>query len=123
MAMGRIFRFAGRVVALAAMAALLLQASCTAGLAPLATAEAAQPADSGCHDSTPATPEAPASGQKCCSGDHSPVALLTPSPVAAAPLAAAEPVHDLFDRNFLSRPTAEIVTSSSGPPRLLALRI
>lgn len=123
MAFGSIIRFGGRVAVFAAMAALLLQVSCTIGLTPSATAELTQPADSGCHHSVPATPDAPNSGQKCCNGEHSPEALLPASPVAATPLATAEPVHGLFDSDVSSRHEAEIATPSTGPPWLLALRI
>jgi len=123
MALGWIFRFTGRVAALGAMAALLLQVSCTIGLPPLVKAEAPPPAHSGCHDSAPATPETPAPGQKCCNGEHSPLALMTAPPVPATPFAITEAIYELIGLSFASHDTAEIVTPSSGPPRLLALRI
>lgn len=106
-----------------ALAAFLWQASCTIGLTALARAEVAAPADSGCHDSAPATPYAPSSGQKCCNGEHSPDALIAAAPVTPAPFAAVELADGPFDPGIPLHYAVEIVTPSYGPPLLHALRI
>jgi hypothetical protein len=123
-AIWKIFRWSGRLAVCVAMATLLLQASCTIGLAPIATAETASSPHSGCHDSAPATPDAPSSGQKCCNGKHSAEALLAAAPAVSMPLVSAKFVSsDSFGSSVLSRRTNEIVTPPSGPPGLLVLRI
>jgi hypothetical protein len=123
-AIWKIFRWSGKVAVFAAMAALLLQASCTVGLAPMATAETASSNHSGCHDSTPATPGVPSSGQKCCNGEHSAEALLAASPTEPISLVSAQFISStVFDLSALSRHATVIVAPSSGPPGLLVLRI
>jgi hypothetical protein len=120
----KIFRWSGKVAVFAAMAALLLQASCTVGLAPMATAETASSTHSGCHDSAPATPGVPSSGQKCCNGEHSAEALLAAPPTEPMPLVSAQFISStVFGSSALSRRTNGIVTPPSGPPGLLVLRI
>ena len=79
-------RFTVRVAALAAVAALLLQAACTMGFAGTHL-EAATPAESGCHEPVPATPSTPDPGRICCGGSHSPDALLTAAYMNALPMA------------------------------------
>jgi hypothetical protein len=78
-------QFTVRVAAFAAVAALLLQISCISGLPAVTTAQIGTHDDSGCHESAPSTPNTPDSSHVCCSGDHSPDALLsaiaTPSPL------------------------------------------
>jgi len=73
-----------RVAAFTAVAALLLQVSCIASLPAVSTVVETQ-GDSGCHESAPPTPNAPDSSHICCSGDHSPDALLSAT-VAPVPL-------------------------------------
>jgi hypothetical protein len=123
-AIWKIFRWSGKVAVFAAMAALLLQASCMVGLAPMATAETDSSLHSGCHDSTPATPGIPSSGQRCCNGEHSAEALLTAAPAVFMPFVSAKFVSsDFFGSSVLSRRANEIVNPPSGPPGLLVLRI
>jgi hypothetical protein len=111
-----LLRLSGRVAMFAAIAVLLLHASCTVGVTPLAV-----PTDSGCHESAPSSP-GPA--QMCCDGDHSPDALLSatvalaPPPAANVELAYSPSITDVFERH-----TAEIVSPSPGPPLLISLRI
>jgi hypothetical protein len=69
-------RFTVRVAAFAAVAALLLQISCTVGPPKVADVQLETHSDSGCHEHAPA-PKAPDSNHICCSGDHSPDALLS----------------------------------------------
>src|SRR6478752_92551 len=76
-----------RVAAFVAMAALLLQISCMAGLPAVTTVQIETHADAGCHESAPPTPNAPDSSHICCSGDHSPGALLS-AIVTAVPIAS-----------------------------------
>jgi hypothetical protein len=124
MAIWKIFRLSGRLAVCAAMAALLLQASCNVGLAPMATAATTSSTHSGCHDSAPATPGVPSSGQKCCNGEHSAEALLTAAPAVSIPLVSTEFISSaVFGSSALSRQANEIVTPPSGPPGLLVLRI
>src|ERR1041385_7967994 len=77
-------RFTLRVAAFAAVAALLLQVSCTVGLPKVADVQLETHSDSGCHEHAP-SPKAPDSSHICCNGDHSPDALLsafvTPAPL------------------------------------------
>src|SRR6478736_5505196 len=80
-------QFTVRVAAFAAVAALLLQISCMAGLPAVTTVQGETHGDAGCHESAPPTPNTPDSSHICCSGDHSPDALLsdivTPVPIAS----------------------------------------
>jgi len=116
-------RFTTRVAAMAAVAVLLLQAACTMGFASGSHLEAAAPAESGCHETAPATPTAPDRGQVCCGGDHSPDVLLSAVNNAAIPMASQMlhfPTLDLPSPNRLFAATAG---PSSGPPVPFALRI
>ncbi|HZI56479.1 MAG TPA: hypothetical protein VFF39_06870 [Verrucomicrobiae bacterium] len=123
MGIGSMVRLTGRVAVFVAVAALLLQASCTIAPAPIANADVASNIDAGCHDSTPATPRAPDPGHICCSGEHSPEALLS-SAVTPAPLTAVGLVRNLFFAASV-RPNlaSNAAPSTPGPPRLLTLRI
>jgi hypothetical protein len=108
-------RVSGTVAMFAAIAVLLLHASCTIGIAPLAV-----PIDSGCHESAPASPNPE---QKCCDGDHSPEALLNAAIAVAPPAVAVEVAYTPFATNVLMRHAAEILPPSPGPPLLISLRI
>src|SRR5215831_9749431 len=79
-------RFTVRVAALAAVAALLLQPACAAGIAEVPHGHAAVPAESGCHEPAPATPGTPAPVHVCCGGDYSTDALLTTAYITALPM-------------------------------------
>lgn len=118
-----IFRLVVRVAMLAAMTVFLLQTACTIGLTPVLTADASAPTHSGCHDSTPASPDSPNSSQKCCSGKHAPEALLSAMPAPALFVSAELPSSTLFSPHVLSRHVVALVTPSSGPPGLFVLRI
>src|SRR5579864_4764779 len=116
-------QFAGRVVAFAAVTALLLQASCMPSLPAVSTVQVETHGDSGCHESAPPTPNIPDSSHICCSGDHSPDALLSAT-VAPVPL-----ISDVVAPHLTSPlPSLAIVSidfpaSFSPPHGLLALRI
>jgi hypothetical protein len=116
-------RFTARVAALAALAALLLQAGCTMGLAGVTHFKASAPAESGCHEPVPATPTTPDPGHVCCGGDHSPDALLTTAYITALPMALLTSRSPAFD---LSAPRLLIIAAeipSSSPPGPFVLRI
>jgi len=115
-------RFTVRVAALSAVAALLLQTACTMGPASVHL-EAAAPAESGCHEPVPATPDMPDPGHVCCSGDHSPDALLTAAYMTAIPgisQITQIPALELTAPRFLI--TVNEIPSSS-PPGPFVLRI
>jgi hypothetical protein len=112
---GLMLRLSGRVAVFAAIAALLLHASCTIGVTPLTA-----PIDSGCHESAPSSPNPE---QKCCDGNHFPDALLSATVAIAPPPTAMELVDSYFIKNVFERHTAEIVSPSPGPPLLISLRI
>lgn len=123
MGMGSMVRLTARVAVFMAMAALLLQASCTIGLASLANTEMISTVGTACHDPAPARPSAPNSGHICCNGTHSPEALLSAA-VMPAPLATAGLVRNsFFDSRVRTLHPAEIAPPVSGPPGPLALRI
>ena len=117
-------QFAVRVAAFAAVAALLLQASCTIGNSTLTNAQTETQGGSGCHESAPPTHNAPDSRHICCSGDHSSDALLSAT-ATSAPL--------VLDGGFLSPTTSalpsfalasiDFPTLFSPPYRPLSLRI
>lgn len=116
-------QFAVRVAAFAAVAALLMQVSCMAGLPALTNMQIETHGDSGCHESAPSTPNAPDSSHICCSGDHSPDALLS---------AFITPAPMVLDRGFVSLTSASrsfasasiyIPASFSPPYKPLSLRI
>jgi hypothetical protein len=112
-----------RVAAFVALAALVLQAACTIRPVTYAPVSQGVPGGSGCHESTPATPQVPSSGHICCAGDHSPDALLS---------AAVTPVPAAFAGSFSSpifrfmaplTSVADASTPDSPPPGFLVLRI
>ena len=123
MGIGSMVRLAGRVAVFVAVAALLLQASCTIALAPIANTEAVSNLGAGCHDSAPATPMVPDPGHICCSGELSPEALLSAA-ITPAPLTAVGLVRNLFFAASIRTSLAsDAAPTTSGPPRLLTLRI
>jgi len=111
-----------RVAAFAAIAALLLQVSCMPDL-PAVSVQNATQSDSGCHESAPPTPNAPDSSHICCSGDHSPGALLsaivTPVPIASDGRA----VELTSPLRFFAPSFTDFLASFSPPHGFLALRI
>jgi len=116
-------RFTVRVAALSAVAALLLQTACTMGPPSVTHLEAAAPAESGCHEPVPATPDTPGPGHVCCSGDHSPDALLTAAYMTALPgisQITQIPALEFTAPRFLI--TVNEIPSSS-PPGPFVLRI
>jgi len=74
-----------RVVVLVAITSFSLQAACALGIQPLTSVQDETHGNSGCHESVPPAPQAPAPRHVCCSGDHLPDALLsvavTPTPL------------------------------------------
>jgi hypothetical protein len=112
-----------RVAAFAAIACLSLQAACTIGLPPLTSGQLESHGDSSCHESAPTLPNAPDPGHICCSGDHSPDALLSTS-VTTVPLVLDRSVLGLtstllsFTRSFV-----DFSVSFSPPHSLFILRI
>jgi len=117
-------QFAVRVAAFAAAAALSLQISCMSGLPEATTAQIETHSDSGCHESAPSAPNAPGSKHICCSGDHSPDALLS-AIVTATPLISDVGASDLTSalRSAPSSISADFPASFSPPHGLLVLRI
>jgi hypothetical protein len=117
-------QFTVRVAAFAAAAALLLQISCMSGLPPATIAQLGTHSDSGCHESAPSAPHAPDSGHNCCSGDHSPDALLS-TVVTAVPLISDLGSSDLTSplRSFALSSTSTGFLDFSPPHGLLPLRI
>ena len=115
MVLGSVLRVSGRVAMFAAVAALLLHASCTIGIAQVAA-----PVHSGCHESAPAPPSPE---QMCCDGDHSPEALLSATAAVAPPPAAIHFACTPFVTDVQVRHTPEIMSPSPGPPLLISLRI
>ena len=116
-------RFTVRVAAFTAVAALLLQAACTMGPAPVTHLHAAVPAESGCHEPAPATPGTPDSGHICCGGDHSRDALLTTAYMTALPKVSQTSQNAAFDLSATVRFIAAADNLSSSPPGPLVLRI
>jgi hypothetical protein len=116
-------RFTVRVAALAAVAALLLQPACAAGFTEGTHLHAAAPAESGCHETEPATPSTPAPVHVCCGGDHSPDALLTTAYLTALPMVSQKSQSPAFHLSAarLLIPVAD--GPSSSPPGPLVLRI
>jgi len=112
-----------RVAALMAIACLSLQAACSLGVPRLASGQVETQEDSGCHESAPPTQSAPDSSHICCSGDHSPDALLSAF-VTPTPPASDEGVFDLASSlSSFATPATDFPASFSPPHRLLALRI
>lgn len=116
-------RFTVRVAVLSAVAALLLQAACTMGFAGVTHLEGAAPAESGCHEPVPATPSTPDPGHICCGGDHIPDALLSAANTTAVPMVSQMLWIPAFDLSAPRHLFTATVSSSSGPPVPLALRI
>jgi len=116
-------QFAVRVAAFAAVAALLLQISCMAGLPAVTTVQIETHGDAGCHESAPPAPNAPDSSHICCSGDHSPDALLS-AVITPVPLVSDPDVLDLsLALRFFAFPSADFLASFSPPHQVLSLRI
>lgn len=116
-------RFTARVAALAAVAALLLQAACTMGPASVTHVEAAAPGGSGCHEPVPSAPSTPDPGHICCGGDHSPDALLTAPCMTVLPMVSQASQSSAFDLTAMVRLVTAADGPSSSPPGPLALRI
>jgi hypothetical protein len=116
-------QFAVRVAAFIAVLALLLQISCMSGVTAIMTTQVETHGDSGCHEHAP-TPKAPDSSHICCSGDHSPDALLSAF-VTPAPLISDVGASDLTSalRSFATSSTSSDFPAFSPPHGLLALRI
>lgn len=85
MALDSICQYAARFAAFAAIALLLLQASCPIQFMPPAATAAFDAGNMGCHETAPPAPEAPVSGHHCCNGDHYPGALLSAAQVVPPP--------------------------------------
>ncbi len=116
-------QFAVRVAAFAAVAALLLQISCAFAPPTFASVQIETPTESGCHESTPPTPNLPDSGHVCCSGDHSPDALLS-AVVSPAPLVLDVAFLNVTPAvHFLAPASTDFLASFSPPHRPLSLRI
>lgn len=116
-------QFAVRVAAFAAVAALLLQVSCTVSPPAFANVKIGTHGDSGCHEPTPSAPSAPDSSHVCCSGNHSPDALLSAF-VSSGPLVLAKHLPiPIFEASASITLSADRFISLSRPPGLLALRI
>lgn len=117
------FRLAVKVAALVAITALLLQSACAIGPGFTMTASETTPSQhSGCHEAAPVAPHAPDSRKICCSGKHSPEAIVSAVPVVA-PLVLTDFIADPpFKANTLQRAT-DILSTPAGPPVPLVLRI
>ena len=114
-----------RVAAFLAIAALLLQASCVVGPSAFATVQTEIPGGSRCHESAPSAPHAPvpASEHICCSGDHSPDALLSADVTPAPPLLAEALLLPISVLKATESLATDLSIYFSHPPGLLALRI
>src|SRR6476469_7448191 len=111
-----------RVAAFVAIAALLLQVSCMPDL-PAVSVQNATQSDFGCHESAPPTPNAPDSSHICCSGDHSPGALLS-AIVTPVPIASDGHALELTSPLSIFAPSFTDFPASFSPPHgFLALRI
>jgi hypothetical protein len=112
-----------RVAAFMAIMCFSLQAACTIGVPRSASGQVETQEDSGCHESAPPAPNAPDSSHICCSGVHSPDALLSAF-VTPTPPASGEGVFDLASSlPAFATPATDFPASFSPPHRLLALRI
>ena len=116
-------RFIMRVAALAAVAALLLQAACTMGFAGGTHLKAAAPAESGCHEPAPAPPSTPDPGHICCGGAHSSDALLTAAYMNAVPMASQTSQSLGFALTAAKPFIAATELPSCSPPGTFVLRI
>jgi len=117
-------QFVVRVAAFAAVAALLLQISCTIGQPKSADLQLETQNDSGCHEHAPPAPNTPDSSHICCSGDHSPDALLSAF-VTPAPLISDMGASDQTSarHSFAAFSTSIDFPALSPPQGLLPLRI
>ena len=116
-------QFTVRVAAFAAVAALLLQVSCTVAPPASANAQIGAHDDSGCHEPAPSTPNTPDSSHGCCSGDHSADALLS-TIVTPSPLVLDGAIAGLTPALHSLTPTSTGFAASFSPPyRPLPLRI
>src|SRR6478736_6180735 len=112
-----------RVAAFVAITCLSLQAACAIGVPQPASRQVDTQEDFGCHSSAPPTQSAPDSSHICCSGDHSPDALLSAF-VTPTPPASDEGVFDLASSlSSFATPATDFPASFSPPHRPLALRI
>jgi len=112
-----------RVAAFAAVAALLLQVSCLASPPAVSTVQVETHGDSGCHESAPSTPNTPDSSHICCSGDHSPDALLS-AIIAPVPLTSdIGASHLTLPLPSLAIACIDFPASFSPPHGAFALRI
>jgi hypothetical protein len=116
-------QFTARVAALLAVAALLLQTSCTIAASAPASAQTGTQSDSGCHESAPPAQNSPEPNHICCAGDHSVDALLSAT-ATSAPLALDEAFLTLNSALPSFAITSIHFSSSLSPPhRPLSLRI
>ena len=111
-----------RVAAFVAIAALLLQVSCMPDLPAISVQNATQ-SDSGCHESAPPTPNAPDSSHICCSGDHSPDALLSATVTPVPLISDVGASHLTSPLPSLAIASTDFPASFSPPHGFLALRI
>jgi hypothetical protein len=111
-----------RVAAFAAIATLLFQVACKIGPPAFATVQIDTPDSLGCHESEPATPDTPSSGHICCSGNHSPDALLSGA-ITPAQMSLADNVPLATFIIAPVRYSTETFVSFSHPPGPLVLRI
>lgn len=112
-----------KATALAALAALLLQAACILGPVVSVHVPLNPTGGSGCHESRPASPQVPDPGYLCCNGDHSPDALLS---AAVTPVSAAFAGRISLPVLTLTAPQTLLGGVSipvAKPPGQLALRI
>jgi hypothetical protein len=112
-----------RVAAFAAVAALLLQVSCLASLPAVSTVQVETHGDSGCHESAPPTPDTPDPSHICCSGDHSPDALLSAVVTPASIASDGRAVELTSPLRFFAPSFADFSASFSPPHGSFALRI
>lgn len=123
MGFSSMIRWLVRVAAFTAIACLSVQAACSIGVPQLTSAQNDTRGDSGCHESAPPTPNGPVSSHICCSGDHSPDALLS-AIVTPVPLVSGPGVLDLtLALRFFAPSSADLLASFSPPRQGLPLRI
>jgi hypothetical protein len=111
-----------RVAAFAAIGALLFQLACTIGPPAFATVQIDAPGGFGCHESAPARPDTPDSRHICCSGNHSPDAILSAAVPVPTPAFAEVLSMPIFVLSAFV-PATEASIPFSYPPGATALRI
>jgi hypothetical protein len=111
-----------RVAAFIAVSALLLQVSCMPDLPAIPVQNATQ-SDPGCLESAPPTPNAPDSSHICCSGDHSPDALLSATFAPVPLISEAGASHLTSPLPSLALVSTDFPASFSPPHGFLTLRI